>query len=97
MAKCKPAPSPSLSELLSLLEIKQALTKHCTSLKSIVDLMRADKPAAAMARLEGAVAALEQTLRLWEGGWRASCAIHGEPTTHWQPIDESTPMDGSES
>lgn len=80
MSKRKRKPkSPSLSALLTLLELRQAVTQHCTALRSVVLLMQDNKPTAAMARLEGAVAALEQTIRGQCCEFSMPCPMCGRP------------------
>ena len=54
---------PSLAALTDLLELKQAITHHCTAIRATVLLLEQGKTEAAAARLEGAVASLEQALR----------------------------------
>ena len=61
--KSKPSPKPDLAALLDLLELKKAVSQHCTALKATILLMEQGKSESARARLEGAVAGLEQVIR----------------------------------
>lgn len=60
-------------DVLALLELRCAIISHCNALKAVTELLEQDKKAAAVARLEGAVASLQATVRGQCAGQMMKC------------------------
>lgn len=63
----------SKNDTLDLMELRLALMQHATSLRAVINLLLAGKTEGAIARLDGAVTALEATCRAQVGGITMRC------------------------
>lgn len=64
--------------LMQLIELRMAVLTHCQAVKAACDLYAAGNPNGAIARLEGAVAALETSCRGMVIGSVMKCPTCGE-------------------
>ena len=63
MSKQRKKPERDRLDVLAHLELQMGIIQHCQAMRSIVELLERDQTAAAIARLDGAVAALHALVR----------------------------------
>lgn len=82
MPKRKPKPR---NDGLKLLELQCATIAHCAALREVADLLTAGNKDAAVARLDGAVAALHATIRGQAAGVTRACSAcgHSQSVVEW--------------
>lgn len=85
MAKKPKRQNVNLDALLATLELKRGIEQHCLALRATISLLEADKKPAAIARLEGAVSALEAVVRGQCAGLTMPCPTCQQPqnVTAW--------------
>lgn len=67
-----------MKDSLKLIELQCAVIAHCTALRHVIALWQDGKIDAAIARLEGAVTALDATSRGQVAGVSMKCDVCGE-------------------
>jgi hypothetical protein len=75
---------------LQLIELQVTVIQHCHALKRVVRLLQEKKIPAAVAAIEGAVVALEASLRSQASGEMMMCPACGTHKEVIQWVDEST-------